>query len=241
MIAPALVLVLPWDFKTGFPRPTDEAIDSGILDEGDREPENLKTLHEEYARQCLATLAALDKVLDARRLGVDPRTGGKPRTHAARERLRKYLAEEPARLEHTFDVLIGTYAEAFGQEAADAFAKAARAWHAGVAVTTETAADAGEPFAVPPEKRKSAASSRLPVPRPLATAVAAGVFGRDENGKPVRPDACEVRAITEEQAERMTEMKDNELHAAVTKYAEDFGGKAAAQLERYVRRQQRMR
>lgn len=75
-------------------------------------PENLKALHEAYAGQCLATLAVLDKVLDARRRGVDPTIGCKPRTHAACERLRKYLVEEPARLEHTFDVLMDTYADA---------------------------------------------------------------------------------------------------------------------------------
>lgn len=241
IIAPALVLQLPWDFKSSFPQPTDEAIENGVLDEDDREPENLKSLHENYARQCLAILATLDKVLDARRRGVDPGTGGRPRTHAATERLRTFLTEEPSRLERTFDVLIGTYADGFGQEAADAFGKAVRAWHAGVAVVTEAPPDAGEQVVLSPKKRKSIPSSRMPVPKPLATAVAAGVFGRDENGKPIRPNAEEVRAITTEQAERMIEMKDDELHAAVTKYAEDFGTKGAAQLERYVRRQQRTR
>jgi hypothetical protein len=57
----------------------------------------------------------------------------------------------------------------------------------------------------------------------------------------IRPNAAEVRAITEEQAERMIEMNDDELHSVVRKYAEDFGPKAAAQLERYVRRQQHSR
>jgi hypothetical protein len=39
----------------------------------------------------------------------------------------------------------------------------------------------------------------------------------------------------------MIDMNDDDLHFAVTKYSEDFGGKAAAQLERYVRRQQNSR
>jgi hypothetical protein len=41
---------------------------------------------------------------------------------------------------------------------------------------------------------------------------------------------AEIRAITEREVERMIEMNDDELQAAVTRYAEDFGPKAAAQL-----------
>jgi hypothetical protein len=235
-----LVQRLPWDFKTSFPQPCDEAIDNGVMDETYRQPENLKSLHENYARQCLATLAALDKVMDARRRGIDPGTGNKPRTHASRERLRKYLAEEPARLEHTFDVLIGTYGDAFGQVPGAAFKKAIIAWHAGIEVAGESA-DIPELKRGVRKERKARASSCLPVPKPLSSSVAAGIFGRDENGKPIRPDADEVRAITEDHAERMIEMNDAELQSAVTMYAGDFGNKAAAQLERYVRRQQHSR
>jgi hypothetical protein len=101
-----LVQRLPWDFNNSFPQPTDEAIDAGVMDEADREPENLRSLHENYSRQCLATLKALDAVMAARRGGIDPGTGQKPRTHASRERFRKYFAEEPDRLEHTFHILI---------------------------------------------------------------------------------------------------------------------------------------
>jgi hypothetical protein len=84
-------------------------------------------------------------------------------------------------------------------------------------------------------------SSCLPVPRPLRTAVAAGIFGHNENGKPVCPSREEVRAITERHAENMIDMNDAELQAAGKMYAEDFGEKAALQLERYVRRQQHSR
>jgi hypothetical protein len=233
---PPLVQRLPWDFKTTFPEPLEEAIESGVADETDREPANLKSLHENYASQCLSVLAARDKVMDARRKGVDPGTGQKPRTQASRERLRKYLAEEPTRLDHTFDVLIDTYAEAFGLDAADAFEKAIVAWHAGIEVRSNQAAPPEEQPAVRRKPRRSVPSSRLPVPRPLESAVSAGLFGEDENGKPIRPKADEVRGITEQHAERMMEMTDAELSAAVTKYAEDFGPKPASQLERYVRR-----
>jgi hypothetical protein len=237
-VAP-LVQRLPWDFRTSFPQPTDAAIDNGVLDETDLEPNNLKSLHENYASQCLSVLAARDKVMDARRKGVDPGTGQKPRTHASRERLRKYLAEEPARLDHTFNVLIDTYAEAFGQDTADAFKKAVIAWHAGIEVALETNEPPTESPSQPKHARRS--SSCLPVPKPLRSSVAAGVFGHDERGKPIRPSAAEVRSITENEAERMIEMDDKEIQAAVLKYAEDFGPKAAVQLERYVRRKQRTR
>lgn len=39
----------------------------------------------------------------------------------------------------------------------------------------------------------------------------------------------------------MIEMNDPELQSAATKYAVDFGDRAAGQLLRYVRRQQRLR
>jgi hypothetical protein len=66
-------------------------------------------------------------------------------------------------------------------------------------------------------------------------------FSRNKYGKPIRPSAAEVREITEHEAERIIDLNDDELLAAVTKYAEEFGPKATAQLERYVRRQQRSR
>jgi hypothetical protein len=80
-----LVQRLPWDFKTSFPQPTDDAIDNGFLDETDRQPENLRSLHENYFAQCLATLKERDTVLDARRTQMDPKTGSRPRSHAGRE------------------------------------------------------------------------------------------------------------------------------------------------------------
>jgi len=186
-----------------------------------------------------STLAALDQVLDARRRGVDPATGRKPRTYAARERLRKYLVDEPARLEHMFDVLMDTYADAFGRGAADAFRKAIHACRAGVEVIGENRA--GDSVGAAAGARASRPSSSLPVPRPLPASVAAGVFGRDESGRSIRPSTNEVRAITDQHAERMVGMDDAQLQAAARKYAEDFGNKAAGQLQRYVRRQQRVR
>src|SRR5258706_13772817 len=73
--AAPLIQRLPWNFTTTFPRPTDDAIDAGVVDESDLEPANLKSLHDNYSRQCLATLQQHDKVMDARRRGIDPGTG----------------------------------------------------------------------------------------------------------------------------------------------------------------------
>ena len=257
------VLRLPWDFKTTFPIPTDEAVDAGrILDE-DTTPESVRSIHDEHAREALATLRALDAVLDARRRGIDPATGAPPRTAAGKERLTRRLHNESERLEHSFTVLMDVYEEAFGFEARGAFAKAIRAWHAGVEVAAESTARsvtseiktpelAPESVArrVPRHDRPRRIPARLPVPKPLAAAIAAGRFGQEENGKPVRPGPHEVRDITEQHAETHRAARPDRrsaqewqrrvagiLQNALAAYAEDFGQPATDQLEAYVRRQ----
>lgn len=252
------VLTLRWDFTATFPYPTEEAIDAGrILDE-DLTPAALRSIHQEHAREALATLRSLDAVLDARRRGVDPATGNVPRTPATRERLAKRFATEPERLEHAFTVLMDVYEEVFGPEARDAFAKAVRGWHAGVDVVAEvqhpskpsvrSALFATE--VMPRTRPPRSIPARLPVPKPLPEAVAAKRFG-EEDGKPVRPGPNEVRAITEQHAEKLIEMLDAMRSAAaaqkpsllasfqigILSYAEDFGPVAAQRLESYVRRQ----
>jgi hypothetical protein len=97
--------------------------------------------------------------------------------------------------------------------------------------------------------------ARLPVPAPLPSAIAAGRFGQEENGKPVRPGAHEVREITRRQAEKLIDLLDSigqasgscvpgeairlqdVFDSALAAYAEDFGQDATDQLEAYVRRQ----
>jgi hypothetical protein len=271
---PPLIQRLPWDFTTTFPQPTDEAIDAGVLDESDRELDNLRSLHENYSRQCLATLKALDTAMDARRKGLDPGTGKPPRTHAARERLRKYLAEEPVRLEHAFQVLIETYENAFGVEAAAAFAKCIQARHAGIPVEADAKSKPAARQASDTQPTDDARQSKtmrthrsptvLPAPKPLPEAITAGHFG-EENGKPVNPTPAEVRAITENHAEKIIDLLEGlkeverslaspqcsevgrlgsecnrlkkQVKSAVEKYAASFGQEAAEKLEAYVRRQ----
>lgn len=104
----------------------------------------------------------------------------------------------------------------------------------------------------------------LPVPKPLSSAIGRGHFGEDEHG-PIRPTAAEVRAITENHAERLINLleglaevegllansrrsdgarlcheKDRLLSAyqgAMAMYAEDFGEQAANRLGAYARHQ----
>lgn len=214
VVPAALVQVLPWDFRTSFPEPLEEAIETGRLNEDDAAPDNLKSLHEEHARHLLVLLAELDAVLDAKRRGVDPRTGRLPKTPKQIEQLNRLFRDEPGRLEREFEVLMDVYEEAFGTEATDSFRKAIRAWHAGVEVISET-------------------SPTLP---PLKAAIDAGAFGSDDNGSVVNPTVEEVRGITEQVTEELIPLPDGpERKALLSKYAEDFGEDAARELDRWSR------
>ena len=228
---PALVQYLTWDFRTSFPQPTQEALDAGILLDEDAEPENVKALHDEHAREALAALRSIDTVLDARRRGVDPKTGRPPASKEDKQGLPEFLQYELGRCERWWQTLMDTYEEVFGPEATDAFGKAIRARHAGVTVIAEaerstvpieTTAVQGksastektptvttsEPAAtVAPKVRRQRQSTRavarLPVPRPLPEAVTQGRFGLDENQRPINPSADEVRDITQNHAEKL--------------------------------------
>jgi len=276
----SLVQRLRWDFRESFPEPLPEAIDAGIVSDEDAEPENIRAIHQEQTRQLLATLRDLNFVGDARRRLFDPRTGKTPNSPEDKERLQERLARETQRLELWWQTLIDTYAEAFGEEAADALGKAIRARNAGIEVVAETQSETqavappmkgSEPTAEPVIEPKPpgndlikkllarktphprTVSARFPVPKPLAAAVAAGHFGRDENGV-VRPSAAEVRAITLCHSEKLIDLLEaieqaahscvpyeadrlrESFRSAITVYAEDFGQQAAAQLEAFVRR-----
>jgi hypothetical protein len=104
----------------------------------------------------------------------------------------------------------------------------------------------------------------LPVPKPLPSAIGRGHFGEDEHG-PIRPTPAEVRAITENHAERLINLleglarvqgflansqcsdrarlyheKDrlqSGYQSAIALYAEDFGEHAALRLDAYARAQ----
>jgi hypothetical protein len=114
-----------------------------------------------------------------------------------------------------------------------------------------------ESAVIPSATHTRRVTARLPVPRPLPEAVAAGHFGHDDDGLPIRPGALEVRVITERHAEKLVEMLASidqasgtnppeadrlrqALSAAIAAYAEDFGEQPARQLEAYARRQARL-
>jgi hypothetical protein len=264
---PSLVQRLPWDFQSTFPQPTPEAIDAGVVSDEDAAPENVRAIHEEHTRELLMVLHDLDAVLDARRLGIDPATGKPPRTDAAKDRLLKLFATEPGRLERWWQTLMDTYEEAFGSDAADAFGKALRARHAGISVIAEESHATTPPAVtieetpVQPRIRKQVRheprriTARLLVARPLPSAVAAGHFGQDDRGRPIRPGAHEVREITRRHAEKLIDILDSiqqasgscvpseasrlrKLFAAgLSTYTDSFGQDAADQLEAYIRRQ----
>ena len=291
-----LVERLPWDFAATFPSPLPEAVDAGTVDEADVAGENLAALHEAYAGQMTAALGQLDAVADAARRKVEPATGRRPRSHAARERLDRYLAAEPGRLRRWFDILVETYGAAFGTEAADAFARAVRARHAGAEVVADGPRGqrpATEPMPPLPHPRMTVADvvrgsavsalvgsgevpgglarrkllerrprppgesvGRLRVPKPLAEAVAAGRFGRDEHGRVVCPDADEVWAITRPTVEAVVGRvaglagaerrglaaaevaeRQAQVRAGLQDYADDFGQAAAERLLAYAHAQ----
>jgi len=260
--APApLIQYLPWDFTTTFPQPTDEAVDAGVISEDDCTPERIKSIHDEHAREALGILRDLDIVMDARRRGIDSKTGKVPRTHVSREHLKRYHQDEPKRLERYFNILMETYENGFGVEAADAFTKFIRAKHAGIPVQ---ASNVRAPEPAPKTKISRKSPAVLPVPKPLPEAITAGHFGH-EDGKPVRPTSTEVRIITENHAEKIIDLLNglreaerhvargsdeartgaecgrlrNEVKSAIDKYAASFGTEAGERLEAYCRRQQR--
>jgi hypothetical protein len=253
--APAAAQHLKWDFQESFPQPTEGAVENGIISDEDLAPESIQAIHREHAREMLAALHDIDAVMDARRRGIDPVTGHAPRTPAAKERLKKLLATEPARLERFYQNLLDTYADAFGGEAAYAFDKAIRARFAGIPVVADTepvgpaamppmheaAADAIQP---PAPVRPSRIVARLPIPRPLAEAVRAGRFGTDEQNQPIRPDPDEVAEITVTHAEKLIDLLGPNTEVAyrtgLAAYAEDFGERPASQLDAYVRRLARL-
>jgi hypothetical protein len=262
-----LVLRLKWDFRESVPEPLEQAIDAGILQPEDTSPEGIRSIHEEHARELLAVLHDLSALMDARRRGVAPATGKPPRTEAARARLKERFAKEPGQLEYRRDLLLASYADAFGDQAAEAFRKVVEARHAGIKVEAEGTQ------VPPPTKviRKPESPARLipvpssthvtrrtrhcvPVPSPLQKAVQAGHFGHEDDGKPVRPGPGEIRAITEQHAVKLIELLDElksapqdikltlrtHFEAALSLYAEDFGEEAAGRLLAYVDREASM-
>jgi hypothetical protein len=245
---PASVQRLPWDFKESFPPPLPEALNAGILRDQDTKPENMRALHDEQARQLLATLRDLNFIGDARRRLFDPRTGEVANNPEEKKRLRSQLFGEVQRLSLWWQTLIDTYARAFGEEAADAFAMAVRARNAGIEViaeprdasplsSPETSASPAPSQVAPPERQALVVErkpdprpaphprtvrARFPLPTPLRAAINAGSFGRDENGV-VRPSAAQIRSLTLQHSETLIELLGAIAHASRSSLADEVG------------------
>ncbi len=246
---------LRWDFEQTFPEPLEQAIAAGLLQEEDGEPEALRGLHAEHAREVMALLARIEVVADARRRTVDPDTGRRPRTEKGRAALRDRLAQEPERLQHTLTLLIDVYAEAFGDEAATCFRTACESRHKGYKVVADKRLTPlslsvrrkrppDEPGWVGPECPapfpESTEDDGLPLARPLRSAVAAGVFGFEDDGRPVEPSAEEVDAISRPIVEQLMvaflppATGADGIREILRPYEQDFVAEAAARLERHA-------
>lgn len=214
-------LVLRWDFRTSFPEPRQDAIEAGKLEESDVQPANNKSLHLEFEREALALLADLDALADAKRRGIDPATGNPPRTAARKAAIEKRLLDEPELLERGLEEMMNAYQQGYGSDAGEEFRKAIFARHHGIEVLAE---------------------APMPIHPPLASSVEAGVFGREEDGSTVNPNHEEIDEITQDLAERLQELPDDSpLKAELFKqYADDFGAEAAAMLDEWIRRQERL-
>jgi hypothetical protein len=262
------VLRLRWDFRNNFPQPLPEAVDAGQLTAEDTLPDSVQAIHQEHGRRMLGALSDLDVAADRCR-------NNPPVPAAASDEL-----SEPKRLKRWYASLLGLYEEWFGTEAAEAFDRAVRAWHAHVEVVVDRKppvvkippvpqpmaesppiieAEIIEPPAVAtavlsprlPGPIASRVIARLPVPKPLPIAIDEQHFGVDDDGKPIRPSADEVREITEAHAEKLVELLEtsrpaqlpvkndllDQYHAGITAYERSFGQRAARQLEAYVQRQ----
>lgn len=130
-------------------------------------------------------------------------------------------------------------------------------WEAALREREQTPPISGDVAAKPPKarsprKRHADVVARLPVPRPLPGTVAAGHFGHDAQGKAIRPETDEIRAITENLADWLIELLDamsqvkeegprqnlqEQFTQGIQMYALEFGQRPARQLEAFVRRQ----
>lgn len=74
----------------------------------------------EHAHEMIVLLADGEAIADAIRTGQHPRTGRTPRTPEARARMVEHLAAEERRLRESYADAVAVYAEAFGDDAANA-------------------------------------------------------------------------------------------------------------------------
>lgn len=129
---------LPWDFRSSFPEPLEEAIEADRISPDDLAPEAIAAIHAEHAKEALAVLERKRSLTEAVMQNSHPDSGASITTDRQRERLLTRHASEPGVLDTHFDALIDVYAEVFGLDAAEHFRTAIIAWHHGVEVRSVT-------------------------------------------------------------------------------------------------------
>ncbi len=201
------VVPASFDFVNTFPPPRQEAVACGVF--GNDVPDAAATaaVHQELGGELSFILRQLKAIDDAKTQGIDPGTGRSPRGIAARERLAEFFGTETERFQRRWDSLIESYANGFGQGAANQFASHLRL------VTDATSAS-------------DLSSDSPPISLPLESAVVRGVFGMEDEHTPVVPTDEDVRCITVSCAERLLELRER-LDAA-TRRASPLTGSASA-------------
>lgn len=189
-------LKLPWDFRKTFPNPTQEAIDAGVIDEADTTPDSLRAIHAEHEREASAALRMLDCLQNARRRGVDLKTGRRPKSPEKQDALHRQLSERIEETERWWTNLMSVYADSFGSEAADAFGQAIKARHVGVTVVSRVRELSslqhiyciGEPAPpLPGEYRPGPPEPLNPVPEPLNPVPEPKQWATEVRPTPIQP------------------------------------------------------
>lgn len=169
-----------FDFVKTFPQPLDESMReagrAGLLDDVPEggELEAIKGVHNETAIDLIQTLRSLEVVKDAEARGVDPNTGKPPRTENAKTQLRERIAEAKQELTQHFDDMLGSYEDAFGQDAARQFEKYVRE-------QAEYAETKSEPRTTAPVAESQAPAASGPGEGEVATAPAGGAPSKIED------------------------------------------------------------
>ena len=221
------VMRLRWDFRTQFPEVLPEVVDAGAMAAEDAAPESVEAIHQEHGRKMLATLAELDAAKDERRTALSKRATPNP------DRL-----DKPTRLERWYASLLGVYEEWFGKEAADAFDRAVRAWHAHIEVVVDRES-ATSPDAIPipslaqpasgPQSQDSSEVTvdpapllpLIPLPRQLPDLTTKRIIARLPIPKPLPAAVTAGHFGTDERGKPINPSAD-EVYAITNEHAENL-------------------
>lgn len=127
-------LVEPWDFYSRFPTPLPAALEAGLLGTAEVDEEQVAAIHEELELEVLGLLAELDRITEAMRHGLDPRTDKPPVTDARCEQVARMAESLPAVRDKAMEQALAGYMDAFGLDAGCAFRRFLIASHQHVVI-----------------------------------------------------------------------------------------------------------